>query len=328
MKALDGTRTWISTDIVPVRRRFVAARPDGAGLLVRRRLARKGFRLNKTAKAIWSLCDGQTPVASIIEELEHTFKNADGSMVPDVMATLIGLEDNGLLTFRKTSRNERGTRRIDLRQIPFYVINCRQDTAKRDHIGRQLDELGLKFEFVEGTVCRPGYVGTALSHLRILNRKRIETPFGILEDDCLFNEHFHYDFTVPNNTDAFYPGVSRWGIEVPEELSPVRLDQVQCRSDHVQWIRYDEHNLRVFNMLGAHAILYLSDAFRQAALAANIDALLNYENMFPGDVGMAAIHPSYLVLTPLEPICYQAGENRKINTGTLAFTDLAPCRNR
>jgi hypothetical protein len=34
----------------------------------------------------------------------------------------------------------------------------------------------------------------------------------------------------------------------------------------------------------------------------------NYEYSFPGDVGMASIQPSHLVLTPLEPICYQARE--------------------
>ena len=298
---LERGQALLSYDIVPVRRRFVTARPDSDGLVVQRRLKRKGVRLNETGSTIWSLCDGHNPVGSICETLERTFRNDEDAIRRDVMMTLVLLESHGLLTFRGAPENATNTKRIDLRQIPFYVINCKSDTARRDHMQRQLSDLGLQFEFVEAMECEPGLVGTAISHLRILNQKDIKTPFCVLEDDCQFNDNFRYEFTVPANTDAFYLGVSRFGIKVPGQLS-------WGKYDHVQWSRYDANNLRVFNMLGRHAILYLSDAFRQAALTAKLDALINYEYIFPGDVGAASTNLSHLVLTPLKPICYQAGE--------------------
>jgi hypothetical protein len=129
----------------------------------------------------------------------------------------------------------------------------------------------------------------------------MQTPFAVLEDDCRFNDNFRYEFTVPANTDGFYLGVSRFGIRVPGELS-------WAESNNVKWSRYDADNLRVFNMLGTHAAIYLSETFHRAARAAILEALAHYDFSFPTDVGMAAIQPSHLVLTPHEPICYQDGE--------------------
>ncbi len=288
-------------DLVPVRRRFIRARTKSNGVILKRRLARRGFRLNATGKAIWLLCDGQTPVNTICDLLEQRFQNTGMSIRQDIMTTLTELEKFGLLTFRNKPQKGLGAKTIDLREIPFYVINCRSDTVKRDRMQQQLSDLGLRFEMVDAMECEPANVGTAISHLRILNRKTIETPFGVLEDDCVFSENFRYQFTVPTNIDAFYLGMSRFGIEVPGKLSWGKWDDVK-------WSRYDHYNLRVFNMLARHAVLYLSDTFRQAALDAMIDAVANYEQMFPGDVGIASTHLSHLVLTPLEPICYQASD--------------------
>ena len=92
-----------------------------------------------------------------------------------------------------------------------------------------------------------------------------------------------------------------YGIRVSGELS-------WSRFGNVKWVQYDGNNLRVFNMLGRHAILYLSEEFRQAALAANLQALMNYDYIFPGDVGTASTQFTHLVLTPIEPICFQATE--------------------
>lgn len=301
MDALDPARAYLAPNAVPIRRRFLIVRPDGDGLMVHRRLGRKGIRLNKTASAIWSLCDGRTPVASISAALARTFENTGDSLGRDIATTLIALESQGLLTFREVPRRVRRMKKIDLREIPFYVINCTADTSRRDNMERQLSELGLQHEFVVGTKCEPGWMGSAISHQKILNRVQFETPFAVLEDDCVFNDKFQYEFIVPANTDAFYLGVSRFGISAPGELS-------WGKSNYVEWSRYDANNLRVFNMLGAHAIVYLTNSFRRAARAANLNALANYDCTFPGDVGLATIQLSHLVLTPLEPICYQGTE--------------------
>ncbi len=286
-------------DLVPSRRRFIVSRPHAEGVTLKRRLARQGFQLNRTGKAIWSLCDGRTSVKAICNLLERSFESSAGSIRQDILSTLAELERHGLLLFENKPRRNRGATTIDLRNIPFYVINCKADTVKREHMRQQLSQLGLRFEMVDAIECSPSSLGTTLSHLKILAQKDIKPPFGILEDDCVFNEHFRYTFDLPADTGAFYLGVSRFGIEFPGKLSWGKWDQVI-------WSRYDRNNLRVYNMLALHAVLYLSNTFRQAALDATTGALTNFEYEFPGDVGVASTHLNHLVLTPIEPICYQS----------------------
>ena len=286
---------------VPRRRRLLRVRLDGDGLMVKRRLSRNWFRLNRTGKAIWLLCDGTTSIGAMFELLEVRFEGAESQMRQNVMATLDGLKKAGLVTFLNQPGRRSGNRVIDLRNIPFYVINCEGDTTKRAHMAKQLTRLGLKFEFMNAVECSPGSLGTTLSHLKILNQSHIEPPFGVFEDDCVFNDNFRYEFPVPMATDAFYLGVSRFGIEKPGELS-------WGKWDHVRWSRYDRHNLRVLNMLGLHAIIYMSPKFREAARASVLNALTHEDWVFPGDVGVAATHLDHLVLTPIHPVCYQASE--------------------
>ena len=301
MDALKARETALSDEIVPVRSPSVRTHRDGDDLYVRQRKERTGLQLNESGRAIWSLCDGMNTIRSICDRLAQEFAYDADEIRCDVTKILTLLESQEMLSMRGAPNDAIEKRRIDLRQIPFYVINCKSDTAKRDSMARQLDELGLQYEIVEAMECEPGVVGTAISHLRILNRKDIKTPFGVLEDDCRFSDNFRHEFTVPANADAYYLGISRYGIKVPGRLSWGKIDRVQ-------WSRYDVENLRVFNMLGRHAILYLSDEFRQAALTAKIGALTNFDYIYPGDVGAASTHLTHLVLTPLKPFCYQSGE--------------------
>ena len=67
----------------------------------------------------------------------------------------------------------------------------------------------------------------------------------------------------------------------------------------------------------------LNEGFRQAAFRSVLDALTNNQYTFPVDVGIAALQPSHLVLTPLDPVCHQAGElgGQQSSTET-ALTEL------
>ena len=284
----------------PQRRRLVKVRRYGDEWIATSKLKRRHVRLNKTGAAIWSLCDGETSVAAICAALSARFETAEAFIRADVMSTLRQLESSGVLKFRSAPRRRRGTRRIDLRKISFYVINCEADTLRRDSMQQQLARLGLRYEFVDGMACDVRRIGTTVSHLRVLNRQDIHPPFAVLEDDCVFNENFRYEFTVPSGADALYLGVSHFGIEHPGRLS-------WGKGNRVEWERYDRDNLRIFNMLSAHAIVYLSERFRRAALRAQIDALCD-AGCFPGDVGLASTQMSHLVLTPVLPICHQASE--------------------
>lgn len=302
LDVLTEAETSLADYVVPVRGESVVAKSDGDNLFLRRhKRSPHVVQLNGSGAAIWSLCDGRSTVDRICHKLHRLFDAGEDVLRPDLERTLAYLESEQLLEFNDSPDGSIDKITLDLRQIPIYVINCKSDADKRDRIQRQLSRLGLEFEFIEGMECSPGLVGTAISHLRVLTRKDIKTPFLVLEDDCQFNENFRYEFTVPGNTDALYLGVSEFGIVEPGRLS-------WGQQNNIRWSRYDADHLRVFNMLARHAIIYVSEQFRKSVIAANQEALTYHEYVYPGDVGTASTHLSHLVLTPLRPVCHQAAE--------------------
>ncbi len=127
---------------------------------------------------------------------------------------------------------------IDLHEIPTFVINCREDIDRRDVMQRQLTELNLNFDFVRGMRTEPAWIGVALAHLRVLRLLRARPPFLILEDDCLFNDHFRHELEIPTEAEALYLGVSSYGIAEPGKIG-------WGGSGETLWRRYDAHYLRV-----------------------------------------------------------------------------------
>jgi Coenzyme PQQ synthesis protein D (PqqD) len=303
-------------DLVPIRRDDVSDVSDGSELRLRRQKSSNALGLNDTGRAIWALCDGETSVAGICEALRQDF-DVDGlALRRDVATLLCELLRRGFLSFREVPHDTMGIVTLDLRQIPVYVINCKSDLRRRDRISRHLRQLGLRFEFIEATECKPSFVGATLSYLRVLKREDIATPFLLLEDDCQFNEDFRYEHAVPRETDALYLGVSLFGTEVPGQLS-------WGKPRAVLWSHYGAEHLRVYNMLATHAIIYLSKGFRRSVIEANIDALTHGECPYPGDVGTASTHLTHLVLTPLKPVCRQQADVGGNQVATeRALTDL------
>ena len=77
----------------------------------------------------------------------------------------------------------------------------------------------------------------------------IDPPFIILEDDAT-PINFKPEIEIPDDADAFYLGISSWG-RMNGHSGPF----VQYQED------VDGELLRVYNMLGTHAILYLTPEF-------------------------------------------------------------------
>ncbi len=191
-------------------------------------------------------------------------------------------------------------RRIDLREIPCFVINLKEDVEKRERISRQLKKFGIAHEFILGLRVDPSWVGIALSHLKVLRLSRADAPFLVLEDDTEFDEHFSPIVEVPYTADALSLGVSTYGLEEPGQ----RSWGVYAGA---KWEAYDDHYLRVYNMLARHAYLYLSSDFQQKVIDSQIEALTNRSFPHPGDIGLAILQSSSLVLTPVRPLCRQRG---------------------
>ena len=183
---------------------------------------------------------------------------------------------------------------LDLREIPVVYINLDRDTEKRERIEKVLSDLEFK-----KTIRCPGVVheagpkaGCALAQHNAL--KEIDPPFIILEDDatpCNFNP----EIEIPDDSDAFYLGISSWG-RMNGHSGPF----VQYEED------IDGELIRVYNMLGTHAILYLKEEYISVCKKiAHSQHLLN-EHV---DIGFTDVQKYYNVYAFNQPLFYQTSSN-------------------
>ena len=194
---------------------------------------------------------------------------------------------------------------LDLREIPVVYINMDKDVDKRERIENHIDRLGFKTKIrVPGVVHQDGArAGCALAQYNALHE--IDPPFIILEDDAT---PFEYDpiISIPDDTDALYLGISSWG-RMNSHSGPF-----------VQWDYYfkevDINLLRVYNMLGTHAILYLNSEYisvceKIAYHQHNIDEHV--------DIGFTDVQKYYNVYAFNQPLFYQTssnGTNQKLSS--------------
>ena len=283
----------------PRRSGRAAKQQDGDAVSLRLTGSDEKLSLNSTAALIWDLCDGTRTVDSIQAELVTRFRVDANLIHRDLRQALDAFVDRGLLAHERPAEKYR---RIDLHEIPCFVINCKDHVEKRAFMERQLADLGMRFEIVRGVRADPGWIGVALSHLKVLRLTRAEVPFLVLEDDCLFNERFRSVWDVPAEADALYLGASEFGLKTPGEFS-------WGSQGKVRWEPYDHTYLRVFNMLARHAVVYLSADYCERVIQSQIVALTNHSLPYPGDIGCAMLHASHVVLTPNDPICRQTNRD-------------------
>ncbi|MEJ8567673.1 sulfotransferase family 2 domain-containing protein [Elongatibacter sediminis] len=215
--------------------------------------------------------------------------------------------------WKRIARDGRDYLRIDLREIPTFILNCADDARKRLLMVEQMAELGLNYEFIPTLRVTPGWVGVALGHLKALRLSRARPPFLVLEDDCVFDEHFRPVIEVPAQADCLYLGASIFGLREPGRMS-------WGRAGGVLWERFDKDYLRVYNMLARHALLYLKPGFQQAVIESQVEALTNRHLPHMGDIGLAMLQPAYTALLTARSQCRQL--DRDATAGDLA--DLLP----
>jgi hypothetical protein len=119
----------------------------------------------------------------------------------------------------------------------------------------------------------------------------LDGPILIVEDDIEWTgiDSIEYHSTY----DAIYLGISRSGGH-----PTINLDQ--GHSIYEYWSTY---NVRVMNMLSAHAILYLSRSYKEAVITI-LRAHLGVK--YYNDVLMSRIQAKYLVLATKKPVFYQS----------------------
>ncbi len=197
--------------------------------------------------------------------------------------------------------------------MPVLVLNMKEDKKKRAFMADQLDAMGLEHHFVAGIRCEPKSLGCALSHLKAISQSGLKPPFLVLEDDCQFlPDRMKTTFEVPEDTDALYLGHSDFGLADKPDQYGLRWG----KPGNVKFLEVDSAYIRVLNMLARHAIIYVSDRFHEATLAAGSHALFDHDFTIPGDMAYALLQPEHRVLATRRPVCFQTAEHGGIEAGT------------
>ena len=153
---------------------------------------------------------------------------------------------------------------IDIMKIPVLCITVEtaKDRHKRIHDlfsrfnltnthminGEILDKTGLSF--IEVQTKKSGLVADA--HIEALTK--FKPPFLIIEDDVLDCRH-QTKFDIPDDADCLYLGSSVWGMQ-----------EGKSSQFGTKTAPYSEDYCTVRDMLGIHAVLYLTQSYIDATI--------------------------------------------------------------
>lgn len=190
--------------------------------------------------------------------------------------------------------------KIDVREVKTFYINLDKDKDKRIKVEEEIKKFGIKDFTRTSGVDMPGNKesGCAASHYNILSMS--STPTIILEDDCAIyknNPIIH----VPDDADAVYLGLSRWGFK--GNIS--KINNYSYRPS----LKYKDI-FKIDGMLATHAILYLSEEYVNVSKKV---AKHCADNSIHVDIGFTEIHKEYNVYAVGRPLFYQS-TNEKSTT--------------
>jgi hypothetical protein len=187
---------------------------------------------------------------------------------------------------------------LDLTKIPVYYINLNKDVEKKEKIESLLHELGFKnVNRFPGVLSDIKRVGVAESHNQLLNYlKTKKLPCIVFEDDISVFD-FKKEIEIPVDADAYYLGNSAFGL----------YNGVGKRKISIS--KYDQNSHRVYNMLAAHAILYLNPdyvSFLAQATRFNLSIKTNQ------DKARAETMKYWNVYASTRPLFYQNGVHEAV----------------
>lgn len=188
---------------------------------------------------------------------------------------------------------------IKLEDTTNILINLDRDPARLEESTKVLSNLQIPFERFSAIEHERGIIGCGLSHKQLLSEIKPNTL--ILEDDIGSTAvATNFLLNIPEETDAIYLGVSNHGY----------INQPMGVAGTVLAAQYDENYKRVFNMCSTHAILYLSQRYIDAAHDIVEKCL---QQGAPFDLGLAALHRYFHILTPNDPYFYQTEQEQFTN---------------
>lgn len=205
---------------------------------------------------------------------------------------------------------------IDLSTTKTFWINLDKATKNAEEINKQCEIYDIKnherFSAIavdpSHELCvthhphmQPYLVGCGLSHIECIKKSLNYGPTLVLEDDATITPAYQNLLEVPDECDAIYLGVSTG--------SP---GYISCR--------YNDNFLRIGRMLAAHAIIYISERYKKAALQQAEKFV--YGLRYPWDISPSTLQEHFLVLTPNLPFYIQSNERDSEHKWQF-FTDQA-----
>jgi len=191
---------------------------------------------------------------------------------------------------------------IDLREIPVVWINLDSATKNAEIMQNRLEKYGFKNTHRKSGLIIPPpegtpreiyhFMGCGQSHIDILESLQHTTPLLILEDDVEFAEDFNPILDIPEDSDGIYLGVS-------------------IGNRYYASKRYNENYLRIGGILAAHAILYVTNTYRQNMADVGNHCLHVLHQ--PWDMGTASIQFSQKVYATNKPLFYQSNDRENAN---------------
>lgn len=132
----------------------------------------------------------------------------------------------------------------------------------------------------------------------ILKSRIDDSPFLFLEDDVELTEWGNdMNIDIPENTDAFYLGFSKYAGSLTN----------QCGNGYnsVNVSHISDKNIRIINMLSHHAVLYISRRYKEAVMN-QMETLLNSDQFAWTDVTISRIQEKYNIFAYKYPFFYQS----------------------
>ena len=183
------------------------------------------------------------------------------------------------------------TRQLLIPRIPATLLTTKSNTERLKAASKELSSNGIKFDLSYGPVLPHGE-GCRKNHMQAL--AKIERfPHAIYEDDVIFTNKFKPIIDIPRDADAMYLGTSAWGLK----MGWAKRRGTYGEATGLPGI------LRVKNMLGGHAIVYLSRAHRDALLH-DLEHFAD-KNHRQVDVSMARIQKRWNIYSVQKPMIRQ-----------------------
>jgi hypothetical protein len=198
--------------------------------------------------------------------------------------------------------------KLSLLKLPVYYINISDEKAQK--MESTLRDLGFKditrFPGVEKT---PKRDGIAESHRNLLmHLSDRDLPVIVFEDDISV-KNFSNNITIPDDSDALYLGNSCFGLYDGIGRKRIAIEKV------------DNDNFRIYNMLAAHAIVYLNKEYIDFLIRAiNFNIAIKTNQ----DKARAETMKYWNVYARKEPMFYQTGAHEPVTKITLPSRFAAP----